>query len=200
MQQIKYLSTILPLPLLNGESEDDLHNLTPDTLASRITKLLDEATDLKLNLTVANMIVASAGKLFVENLESLMPYFGQTNSPQWTAGFKVYATALIKGFKGDAKWKMLEEADRQILKLVRRKLWLLLDCGAMGVWPFLPPLQGNVPLLCPSFMVALFAQLQELAPALSLASFSLHNNCFVADIFFRRSHIALSSGWRTRRN
>ncbi|KAJ6479522.1 hypothetical protein C8R47DRAFT_1074591 [Mycena vitilis] len=164
-QQIVYLASSLPSPLAEIE---DLEALPEGELALRVQKLLKSAEKEAFSPKIASILVEGFDAAFLEVLAPQMPFFGQVNSSQWTQSFEVYCDKLLEPWEDNDYG--LSDQETEILQLLPSKLEALLSQRAMDGYPFVPRMQGLVPLFCPQFLLGLYGEIQAIGPVLSLIS------------------------------
>ncbi|KAJ6553842.1 hypothetical protein B0H10DRAFT_2446657 [Mycena sp. CBHHK59/15] len=142
-------------------STDDLTSETRATISKQL------AADMKLkNSMLADELVEIFDTRFKAFLLAEMEYFGHKGSEKWTEAMRLYCQHVLKDVQELVDLQTTGKED-PVLSRLHKKVNRVLG-GAMNGGPFVPFGGREVPLLCPSFAMALFTLFQTLAPGIRL--------------------------------
>jgi hypothetical protein len=182
-EQIVYLSSALDLPLL---PEENLNSISPGTMAYRIAKQLKAAragNTLGFSEKVATLLFAFSAKNYSAFLEIYLPYCGQ-GSEIWSNAYETYQKGMIRDIKAqlaiELKKPIYSPEELAILDHLLAKLHAVLNCGALTGPPFIPLLDGKMPLFCPLYMEDLMDLLLTMKKPLTVVSIVISLTSFRA--------------------
>ncbi|KAJ7204871.1 hypothetical protein B0H12DRAFT_1243571 [Mycena haematopus] len=125
------------------------------------------------NEQVMTALVELSEEAFKAHLQPHMTHCAQQGSDNWMEAMSDYAAELKEGVKKYLLTAQATETHPDVLLHLEARLQLVLDQGACCGAPLLPCYKDDymsLPLLCPSFVIGLHKELQDMAPAIELVS------------------------------
>jgi hypothetical protein len=154
--------------------DEYVENTDCTMLSFIIQNQLDQAKaddTLDFSIRVATMILAFSTKQYDMHLAKNICYIGQ-NSNTWRKAYDSYQKEFLADMKAEilSERKNYPQEEAAVLDILLVKLSAILNYGAMNGAPFVPALNGKVPLLCAKYMVDMMDMVLSMEKPLSLAS------------------------------